>query len=245
MFTTDEIRAALKHATVNLKAMLLLAINGGLGNTDLALLPVTAVDVAGGWLDYPRAKTAIPRRIPLWPETIEAINAVLATRRNPNSQDDQGLLFIGRRGESYRGNHRGYRIHQESRRVFISAKVKGRSFYDLRRTFQTVAEGARDLVAVQSIMGHAPADSDMSAIYRQKVDDDRLRAVTDHVRKWLFGDGSNKAEGGDDHEANEADKLADQMRKQQEEVRSRATPPSEDVRVHGAGRSEGAVRLAR
>jgi hypothetical protein len=27
----------------------------------------------------------------------------------------------------------------------------------------------------------------MSAIYRQRVDDDRLQATVEHVRKWLFG----------------------------------------------------------
>ena len=66
------------------------------------------------------------------------------------------------------------------------AKIEDRCFYDLRRTFQTVAEGARDLAAAQAIMGHAPPASDMSALYRQRVDDDRLRAVVDHVHNWLF-----------------------------------------------------------
>jgi integrase len=71
--------------------------------------------------------------------------------------------------------------------VFKVAKVEGRTFYDFRRTFQTVGEGANDLVAVQAIMGHAAASGDMSAIYRQAVADERLRIVADHVRVWLFG----------------------------------------------------------
>ena len=37
-------------------------------------------------------------------------------------------------------------------------------------------------------MGHAGASNDMSAVYRQRVDDERLLAVTNHVRKWLFGE---------------------------------------------------------
>ena len=65
-------------------------------------------------------------------------------------------------------------------------KRLGLSFYSLRHTFQTMAEGARDLAAVQSIMGHAPSGSDMSAKYRERVDNERLQAVTEHVRKWLY-----------------------------------------------------------
>jgi hypothetical protein len=36
-------------------------------------------------------------------------------------------------------------------------------------------------------MGHVPAANDMAAVYRQRVNDDRLRRVTEHVRTWLFG----------------------------------------------------------
>jgi integrase len=96
------------------------------------------------------------------------------------------LLFIGKRGQNYIGNRRGYRVVQEFARVAKNANVEGRAFYDLRRTFQTIGEGANDLAAVQFIMGHAAGNSDMSAVYRQLVSDDRLRAVTSHIHKWLF-----------------------------------------------------------
>ncbi len=43
------------------------------------------------------------------------------------------------------------------------------------------------MAAVQAIMGHAPSSNDMNAVYRERVDDDRLRAVVDHVRTWLYG----------------------------------------------------------
>jgi hypothetical protein len=37
-------------------------------------------------------------------------------------------------------------------------------------------------------MGHAASGSDMSARYRERVDDARLLAVTQHVHDWLFSD---------------------------------------------------------
>lgn len=198
MFTRGQILRLLSEATANMRAMILLAINGGLGNTDLGTLPKSAVDLEAGWLDHPRAKTAIPRRIPLWNETVEAIQAMLAERRKPKDAADEFLLFIGKRGESYEGNHKGYRVVQEFARICAKADIKGRSFYDLRRTFQTIAEEACDLVAVQSIMGHAPPASDMSAIYRQRVKDERLQKVVGVVHDWLFLEPPKAHDGDDD-----------------------------------------------
>jgi integrase len=190
MFERDELLKILDHAGVNLKAMILLGINAGLGNTDVGTLPLKAIDLKSGWLDYPRSKTAILRRVPLWPETVTAINVALATRRQPKDTADKHLLFIGPRGESYEGAHRGYRVSAEMARALKAAKLDrpGLSFYALRHGFQTIAEGAHDLAAVQSIMGHAPAAGDMSAVYRERINDERLKIVVDHVRNWLFGD---------------------------------------------------------
>jgi integrase len=188
MFTPEQIKALLKHASPNLKAMALLAINGGLGNTDVAELPIDALDLKAGWLDFPRGKTGIPRRIKLWPETVQAIEAA----REKRPDDPRPYLFIGPRGIDYVATRTGYRVTAEFDRYAEKAGIEGRTFYDLRRTFQTIGEGARDLSAVQAIMGHAPASGDMSAIYRQTVDDKRLAAVADHVRKWLWPEAAKR-----------------------------------------------------
>jgi len=66
------------------------------------------------------------------------------------------------------------------------------TFYDLRRTFRTVADAAGDQPAANLIMGHADAASDMPSVYRQSIGDDRLIRVAEHVRNWLFGTEENK-----------------------------------------------------
>ena len=66
---------------------------------------------------------------------------------------------------------------------------EGVGFYTLRHIFETVAGGSRDQVAVNAIMGHA--DSSMAATYREHIDDERLQAVVDHVRTWLFSNGKS------------------------------------------------------
>jgi hypothetical protein len=40
-------------------------------------------------------------------------------------------------------------------------------------------------------MGHAAGNSDMSAVYRQTVSDERLLGVVNTVWTWLFGEHTN------------------------------------------------------
>ncbi len=197
MFTPEEVKALLAHASVNMRAMLLLGVQAGIGNTDLALAPIDAADLETGWLNLPRAKTAIPRRIPLWPETVAAIRDVLAHRPTPKPGAEH-LLFVTAKHNSYEGKRRGNPIWQEFRKTAAAAGVTGRTFYDARRTFATVADGAKDPAAVSAIMGHAPKSGDMAAVYRQMVSDERLRAVVDVVHDWWFGTGAtpDDSDGG-------------------------------------------------
>jgi len=189
LFTPQQIKALIKAAEPHMKAMILLALNGGLGNNDLALLTLDSFDLKGGWLDYPRPKTGVPRRIPLWPETVAAVRVAAKKRRTAKAPEDAKLLFIGAHGSSYVSNTGGHRVAHEFASLRDAAHIKDRVFYDLRRTFQTVADNlSRDRDGVKAIMGHAPASGDMSAIYRQGFDDDRLRSVVDHVRGWLYAE---------------------------------------------------------
>jgi len=187
MFQQAELLAILDAAEVNARAMILLGVQAGIGNTDLALLPVSALDLQAGWLTLPRAKTGIPRRIPLWPETVDAIKVVLDQRPAPK-RGNEDYLFLAPNGTNYVCNRYGTEVSKLFQRTAHKAGVTGRTFYDLRRTFATVADGAKDPVATSAIMGHAPNAGDMSAVYRQAVADDRLRAVVTVVHDWLFSD---------------------------------------------------------
>ena len=65
MFEREELLAVLAIAPPILKGMVMLAINCGLGNNDVATLPVKAADLKRGWLAYPLPKTGVERRAPL------------------------------------------------------------------------------------------------------------------------------------------------------------------------------------
>ena len=60
----------------------------------------------------------------------------------------------------------------------------GLGFACLRHVFRTVADGSRDQVACNLIMGHN--DPSMGAVYTEHIDDSRLVAVAECVRDWLF-----------------------------------------------------------
>jgi hypothetical protein len=53
-------------------------------------------------------------------------------------------------------------------------------------------------VAVDAIMGHAPKSGDMAAVYRQRISDERLRAVVEYVRLWLFPPETDEGQDGQD-----------------------------------------------
>jgi integrase len=180
LFTANEIRWMLNGAGAQLRAMILLGINCGFGNADCGRLTVSAVDLEGGWIDYPRPKTGVARRCPLWPETVEAIRAVVAKRKPDNE-----LVFITKRGQSWAKNIPDNPISKETRKLLDKLEINGhRNFYTLRHTFRTVADESKDQPAVDLIMGHAR--DDMASVYRETISDERLRAVADCVRQWLY-----------------------------------------------------------
>jgi integrase len=178
MLTAEGIRMLLSKGDVQQRAMILLAINGGLGNTDLSEL--RRAHINDDWLTYPRPKTGINRRIPLWPETVDALQAM------PHGQDrvfltctGLPLVTIGPTGE------RVDKITDPFRELLKKCGLYevGIGFYVFRHVFETIAGGSCDQVAVDSLMGHA--DHSMAANYRQSIDDSRLVKVTNHVRDWL------------------------------------------------------------
>jgi integrase len=97
MFEAEEIRAMLAAAGRQLRAMILLAVNCGFGNNDVASLPITALD-NDGWVNFPRPKTGIDRRAKLWPDTVAAIGEAKATRSKAKDEADRDLLFLTQRG---------------------------------------------------------------------------------------------------------------------------------------------------
>jgi len=187
LFTRADLQRILNAASVPLRAMILLGINCGLGNADCCRLPGQALDLDRGFLDYPRTKTGMDRRCPLWPETVEALKAALTRRPEPKHSAHAGLVFITRFGQAWYTDTSespiSYEFGKLLRKLVINSR-KGLGFYTLRHTFRTVADESKDQPAVDFIMGHEVPH--MSSVYRETISDERLKAVVGHVHGWLF-----------------------------------------------------------
>jgi integrase len=195
-------------ADPQLRAMLWLGINCGFGPSDCAQLTRHALGVRLGWIDFPRPKTGIARRCPLWPETVKALAAVAAVRPDPQDPKDADLVFLTRTRRGDGGNPwvrfkpsedperegQGSALDAVGPAFRKLAKKCGVAVvggpYTLRHVFRTVADEVHDRPAIDTIMGHT--DESMASHYRERIDDARLLAVTEHVRQWLLAGKSKK-----------------------------------------------------
>ena len=234
-----------------MRAMILLGLNCGMGNTDVSELPRSAVDLDAGLIDFPRPKTGIERRAVLWPETVEALKQVLKVRPKARQKEDDGQIFLTKYGHRWvrvqepgerstgrlqavvtdsvalefgklirsvglagfgtgaavahgaaasrtegdpdggrrrrgggnvgaRGAAGGKRVAGRGR---TTMRARGRGFYALRHTFRTVADEVADRPAIDLIMGHQDG-ADIANHYIERISDERLRKVVEHVRSW-------------------------------------------------------------
>lgn len=201
LFQKKDILTLLDGAADWMKAAILLGINGGFGNNDCAKLPLKAVDLEAGVIDYSRPKTGIERMVPLWPETIAALRQVLENRPKPANETAQRLAVLLPTGQPLVRQiitpAKAGKPEKISRLDLLSREFTARlrdeklhrqgiGFYTLRHTFRTWADETHDQHAVHLIMGHVIPG--MSGVYVEEISLDRLRVVTEHVRSKLYPD---------------------------------------------------------
>jgi len=189
MFEAGEIWAMLDIAGVHTKAWILLGINCAFIQRDLSDLTIPAVNFNEAMINLPRGKTGIERRAPLWTETVEALKVSLARRWVPRREDNSNRFFVTREGNRLVCDHatdtRSDAVHGALERLQrkLGIKRRGRSFGALRHSFRTVADETCDFPAILRIMGHS--DNSISDHYRERIADERLVRVVNHVREWL------------------------------------------------------------
>jgi integrase len=190
-YTPAQVEKVLASESKVLRAMFLLSLNGGVGNTDLSELKDG--NIKADRIEFSRSKTGVARVIPLWPETSDAIKESRDVRPNAKTPEFDDRIFLTETGLPYvRDNLDG-----EGNLTSTTDKIATlfwkemktlsvpRTFYDGRRTFQTIGDEVGPPHVVRFIMGHATRGDDMSSRYRQSIPHSQLLAVVMHVRTRL------------------------------------------------------------
>ena len=144
MIEADQLRRMLDAADPVVKGMVLLGVNSGF-NQDSADLPLGAVDLERGWIDFPRPKTGIERRCPLWDTTVDALRAAIAERPEPREKAAEGFVSVTTGGRPWLGRGRANRVSVAARDLIKQVGVHGAgiAFATLRRVVRTVAADPR------------------------------------------------------------------------------------------------------
>ena len=189
-FDPTEITRLLSLANVQMRAMMWLGLNCGFGCMDCAQLKWKDLDFDHNRVKLPRNKTAVPRDLPLWPETLKAPKKV------PQSRP---LVFYTAEGHPWvrtlaktqaDGSIKYTTVNAISSmfgRLLTKARIhvpKGTGFYTLRRTAATLAARSGDPFAVQRLLGHV--NLDMATRYVQDVSEQTDRVIR-NSREYLVG----------------------------------------------------------
>ena len=183
-----------------MKACVLLGINGGFGNVDCAMLPISAIDLKDAVVDFERPKTGVQRTVPLWAETVKALAEAMTVHRPTPVNDEAKVLALlspgGRpmvrkvlsgsdAGQPEKIGRVDWLFKAFRKTLEDSDLYRPRiGFYTLRHTFRTWADEAGDQHAIHRVMGHAIPG--MSGIYVEEISMARLRAIVDRVHDKLY-----------------------------------------------------------
>ena len=97
LFEADQLRTLIDAAGVPLKAMILLGVNCAFGNADVANLPLSAVDLDGGWIKFPRPKTqrqSVANDHPLLTETDKSVMELAKNKALAAEEKMQRIIAI-------------------------------------------------------------------------------------------------------------------------------------------------------
>jgi integrase len=180
-FTASQIWRLLEHAGVQMRGMIWLGLNCGFGCTDCAELRWKNLDLVNARVTFPRGKTGIGRNLPLWPETVQALQVV------PNCGElvfythsgNPWVRTISSRQEDGTTKYtKDDAVTKEFAKLVKKAGIeapKGVGFYSLRRTAATMAANSGDPFAVQKLLGHA--DVKMASTYVQNISEQTDRVI--------------------------------------------------------------------
>ena len=190
MFEAAQLRTIIDKADQPLKAMILLGINCGFGNHDCRYATQECLGPGRRLGELSSTENVNRATVPAVARDYRGdAGGDQHSDPRPKDREHDDLVFITKYGGPWAKETSDNPVSQRVPQALGRSQLHrpGLGFYALRHTFETIAGDSRDQVAVNAIMGHA--DASMAATYRERIEDDRLRAVVEHVHGWLFPKG--------------------------------------------------------
>lgn len=199
----ETILAMLKHAKPAMRCMILLGINCGFYASDSIAIPFSRLhlDHQVPHHDFARIKNGRRRVGVLWPETVEAIRSYVTDHRGDNESD---CIILNQYGRPYKEDAVGRGIRTAWGSLAERAGVvmsPGTSIGSLRHTYGTVVDLSADQKMIDLSMGHASRGMQKRVYSQLNLGElDRLKAVADVVRDWLYHGKIAGLPGGEDED---------------------------------------------
>jgi len=158
LYTQEDINTLLQAADLQMKVMILLALNCGFGPKDIHDL--TWDDLNGERVTLPRSKTSVCQTYLLWPETKELLDKIRQERaalikrtlkRNVVDHNDNGHVFVTR---FWRPWHKDA-ISEEFRKLCKKAGVECYGIYRLRHCASTAVSMVASPHVQRKFMRHS------------------------------------------------------------------------------------------
>ena len=212
-WTPSEVREivdAARKINPHFYAQILLVLNGGMGNSDLSHLTDADVDWERRCIHTDRSKTLVPRVVPLWDVTMDAMRAsrkLRPTAAKPQWRDRFFLTPAGKplvtrsidesrqavkrtdavRNQFYLMLNGGKRKRWKSAAIRLPHLKRHRAgFYSLRAVFATLSLGHGQDRNLEAIILGQQFDRPILEYYIRDEQRQKLRLIVEHVYCQIF-----------------------------------------------------------
>jgi len=187
LYTTEQINALLEAADVQMRTMILLALNCGFGPKDLHDL--TWDDIDGDRITLPRSKTGVCQTYLLWPEAKALLEQILAERsarfarllKRGRRRTDDGHVFVTRFWKPWSKDA----ISQQFHKLCKKAGVECYGIYRMRHCASTALSMVASPHVQRKFLRHSQLQQQ---VYTHTPDFEVDRAVL-KARERLLGAG--------------------------------------------------------
>jgi integrase len=187
LYEAEEINSLLKAADVQMKAMILLALNCGFGPKDLHDLMWEDIDEDR--VTLPRSKTGVSQTYLLWPETKELLEKIKRERvaritrllKRGRHRTDQGHVFVTRYWKLWSKDS----VALQFRKLCKKVKVKCYGIYRMRHCASTAVSLVASPHVQRKFMRHSQLQQQVTYTHIPDVEVDR--AIL-QAKERLLGD---------------------------------------------------------